>query len=279
MQEISFTTPRLTLAACVWNQTEDSFILALHGWLDNAASFAALAPFLKKERLIALDFAGHGYSEHKAPGEFYYFVDYIIDVIHVIETLQCRHVTLLGHSLGAGVASFVAASLPAKVDKLVLIDGLGSFGRTPEQTTEHITTAAAAMSGLASKRQPSYASLERAIDARHQSGELDYASAELLCKRGSKRIDDRYSWRTDPRLRVRSPYYFTETQVLNALKKISAPTLLIRADEGLLHKHPFFEARYSQIKNLKICDLPGKHHLHMDAPKPVASAINDFLHS
>jgi pimeloyl-ACP methyl ester carboxylesterase len=39
---------------------------ALHGWLDNANSFDRLAPLLPELDLIALDFAGHGFSSHAA---------------------------------------------------------------------------------------------------------------------------------------------------------------------------------------------------------------------
>jgi hypothetical protein len=37
-------------------------VIALHGWLDNANSFARLAPKLKGLRIVALDMAGHGHS-------------------------------------------------------------------------------------------------------------------------------------------------------------------------------------------------------------------------
>ena len=37
----------------------DPKVLCLHGWLDNAASFVPLAPFLKDFDLLALDFDVH----------------------------------------------------------------------------------------------------------------------------------------------------------------------------------------------------------------------------
>lgn len=46
-------------------------MIALHGWLDNAASFSLLAPLLANQRILALDLDGHGYSGHRPAGAQY----------------------------------------------------------------------------------------------------------------------------------------------------------------------------------------------------------------
>ena len=49
----------------------DETIVCLHGWLDNANSFATLAPLLATQfnmRVIGIDLPGHGKSSHSSLG-------------------------------------------------------------------------------------------------------------------------------------------------------------------------------------------------------------------
>src|SRR5204862_6383008 len=57
-REIGLKSARGTLAALRWTSPSEGApvrVLALHGWLDNAASFAPLAPHLPGLDLVALD--------------------------------------------------------------------------------------------------------------------------------------------------------------------------------------------------------------------------------
>ena len=106
-------------------------ILALHGWLDNAASFAQLAPLLADADVVAIDLPGHGYSDHRPPGTRYHFIDYIPAVLDAMNELGWPNCVLIGHSLGAAIASFTAATEPDRVRGLFLIDGLGPSSEKP----------------------------------------------------------------------------------------------------------------------------------------------------
>src|SRR5690554_6055873 len=78
--------------------------IALHGWLDNAASFAPLWPYLKCQPLLALDLPGHGYSSHRTAGAAYYFIEWAADIVALIEDYNWQEVHLIGHSMGAFVS-------------------------------------------------------------------------------------------------------------------------------------------------------------------------------
>ena len=49
----------LKLAGLSWGKPGDRPLLALHGWLDNAASFSLLAPLMTGYNVVALDLTGH----------------------------------------------------------------------------------------------------------------------------------------------------------------------------------------------------------------------------
>ena len=67
MRAFSLRTPLGELAA-LSNDRNGPRVLALHGWLDNAASFLPLVPHLGDVELVAIDLPGHGHSAHLGAG-------------------------------------------------------------------------------------------------------------------------------------------------------------------------------------------------------------------
>ena len=104
---------------------EDARILvAVHGWLDNGASFLPLARCNRGRALWhLLDLPGHGHSQWAPAGQVYHFIDWIAYLAAYLDQNFQRPVTLVGHSMGAGIAPLLAVSRPDKVDSLILLDG------------------------------------------------------------------------------------------------------------------------------------------------------------
>ena len=140
-------------------------VLALHGWLDNAASFVPLAPLLQGIELVAPDLPGHGRSVHLPQGADYSFAGAVNSVLDIADALGWERFALLGHSMGAGIGSLVAAACPQRVERFVAIEALGALAETPERTVTRLRDAIAAMRNVARKPLRVFPDIDTAIRA------------------------------------------------------------------------------------------------------------------
>ena len=123
IRERSFQVNDLTLAAKEWGRSGYAPVIALHGWLDNAASFDRMLPFMENLHVIALDLAGHGRSSHRSRGSSYDIWIDIGEVISVADQMGWDRFSLIGHSRGAAIAGLIAGTYADRVAQLALIDG------------------------------------------------------------------------------------------------------------------------------------------------------------
>ena len=277
-EELEIQTSALRLSAKCWGNPEGMPVLAFHGWLDNAATFDHLAPYLNEFRLVSLDLPGHGLSEHRSFGSSYHFSDIIVDVLEVLHVLGWEHFSLLGHSMGAGVASYLAGTIPEKICSLILIEGLGSLAQDAEKMPEILRESAEQWQHLAHKKLPIYPDVETAVKVRHHVGGIEESSVRTLVARGLQPVDGGFTWRSDPRLKIKSRHYLTEEQACAFLEEITAPVLLIEAENAKQDQwKELLRKRIPYIKNLQHRKVSGDHHLHLDNPQEVAAVIREFL--
>lgn len=269
----------LVLRGLAWGPAATEPIVCLHGWLDNAMSFAALAAELPEQRLLALDWPGHGLSDHRPPGTWYHFIDYVDDLGMALDALGLERARLLGHSLGGAVASIYAAARPERVARLAVIEGLGPLGSEPDQALAALRKGLDERARFRGRGDGSvYPDLAAVVAARARVGGMSLAAAEALVSRGLERVDDGYRWRSDPRLTVASPNRFGEARIRAWLSAIACPTLLVLADPPMAYiDASMMAARLDIVPGMQVVRLPGHHHLHMEDPGPVAAAVRAFL--
>jgi len=277
-RELTLRLPHLELAALAWGDESLPPLLAVHGWLDNAASFSALAPLLAERfHVVALDWPGHGRSQHRPRGSWYHYVDYADELAGALRVLGWERCHLLGHSLGGAVASIFAAVFPQRVQRLLLIEALGPLASQPEKALDNLRSAYTQREGFHEKSLRVFASLEEAVAARATAGAMTAEAARVLVERGINRVEGGWSWSSDARLTLASPLRFSETQIMAALRGIAAPTLLVLAEPAQNYLAPeLMDTRAACVDDIQVLRLPGHHHLHLENPIPVAQAILDF---
>lgn len=283
--------------------------LCLHGWLDNANSFDKLVPeifdcFLNANRkfetdfgvqVLALDFAGHGLSEHLPPQSDYLLSAYTRDVYFLIKNLlKWETFNLIGHSMGGAVSTLVSSAFPEMVENLFLVENLGPISKPYEHTSSSLRHHILRRINLPNRPKPVYKSIEQAIEARKNgtsNGTISYEGAKLLTMRGITPIgeDGAVTWVTDQQLVTSNSISYSEPQVLDLLSHIECPVVLITGKQGFevvemrdLDLHWIdWQKRWKSIKSSekRKVSLDGGHHLHLDqrGSKEIARVIVDSV--
>ena len=106
---------------------EGPALVLVHGIGDSSRTWADLIPDLARTHtVIAPDLLGHGDSDK--PRADYSVAAYANGVRDLLTTLGIESATLVGHSLGGGVAMQFAYQFPERTERLVLV-GAGGVGR------------------------------------------------------------------------------------------------------------------------------------------------------
>jgi len=260
-------------------------VLALHGWLDNAASFLPLSAQLQGIELVALDLPGHGASAHLPLAADYSMVTFARAAFAAADALGWTRFALLGHSLGAAIASTMTAACPERVERLLAIEALGALTEAEDRTTARLRDAFAAYATLPGKKLRVFADVATAVRARMlaNSGGLSEPVSRLLVERGlaPAHTDGQpggFIWRSDPRLTMPTALRLTEAQGRDLIRGITSPTRVIYADPAQSYfPDALRRERATLLPNGEVIVLPGSHHLHMEDATSVAAAIGDFF--
>lgn len=279
-KEIKYNTRFGQLTGLQWGTGNQTKIIAFHGWLDNAASFCQLAPQLAKAgfEINAIDFPGHGHSDHRAPGHNYGFVDYVIDIQSVMNHFE-QPVIFLCHSMGAAIGQLYAAAYPERVSHLILIENAGPIPAFVKGTAaKTLREALDVWNEHSLEHKFPYPELNDAIRARLHATPMDADIISPLVRRGLKKTEQGYQWRTDKRLKLRSFFRMSEEQVQDFLSSTNMPCQFIMAEPiSYALNYPNLKDRMAALKPDTLTKIAGCHHLHMTKANEVATSILAFL--
>lgn len=277
-RDLVLPVPNGQLAGKQWGPDDGQPVLALHGWLDNAAVFEPLVPFLKAEfKLVALDLPGHGLSSH-LPARGHYTLDsYVESVLSAVDHLKWDTFSVLGHGMGAGIGYYLAALQPDRVPRLASVEG--SFPATCPSFEPHECV------GEDEDHRDSYTRQE-VMDVLASRGH-SASSAELLMARGCTRVfGDRYVFTTDRRLRHARPQGLYPGVFDRTLPRYRNNLMVLQRDCRLSDgARPHLDALEAIVRCLgaEQCSrfsyvvLESENNGHVTDPDTVARRVNDFM--
>jgi hypothetical protein len=128
------------------------------------------------------------------------------------------------------------------------------------------------------KEAPVYTELDAMTRRVTQATDQSWDAAATLVARGHKQVRGGYTWRTDRRIRFRTPQRLSNDQLDALMQRSTAPSLLIIAEQGDQWYRPGVDRRALHHRALTIERLDGPHHLHLEAQAArVAELIRGFL--
>jgi pimeloyl-ACP methyl ester carboxylesterase len=232
-----FYSQRLKLHYVDWGNHEQPLAILVHGGRDHARNWDFVALALRDRfHIVAPDLRGHGDSDW-AIGGAYSITDHVLDLGQLIKALQpTGPVTLIGHSLGAGVVLQRSGVFPEAVKAIVAIEGLGPPGAMLRETPayERMESWVTDMRALAQRKPREYTTIEQAMTRmREANPHLSEEMAHHLTIYGVRRNENgTFSWKYDNYTRATSPYLFNLKDAMEIWSRIRCPTLLVRGDSS-----------------------------------------------
>jgi pimeloyl-ACP methyl ester carboxylesterase len=278
-QERTFEYDGMTFHAQEWGQPGGRPILALHGWLDNAASFFRLAPLIEGAHIIALDMAGHGRSDHRPGCRPYNVLDDIREIYAIADQLGWQTFNIMGHSRGAIMSMLAAGTFPERISSVALIDGLWPPSVKAEDAPQQLAQSILDNQNPRKTKLKVYDSVEQMKTALINSHwKYSPEAAQALLDRGVKAVKGGFTWSSSPHLRTASSMKLTEAHIEAFVRRIEVPVKLIVAKEGLPQLFQQYQEDVAVFKNIDVVVLSGGHHLHMESEAlKVAEIFNRFF--
>jgi pimeloyl-ACP methyl ester carboxylesterase len=267
-----------------WRSDGAPKMVLLHGWMDVSASFQFLVDALRAEwDVYAPDWRGYGLTDW-GKSDCYWFPDYLADLDVLLDWIEPRAgANLIGHSLGGNVAALYAGVRPARVARLVNLEGFGLAATRPEQAPKRYAR------WLDELRDPprlrSYAGFgELATRLRTSNPRLGAERADYLARHwGREAPDGTVILRGDPAHKIVNPVLYRYEEMRACWEQVAAPVLWVDASESdtlkrLALDRRSHEERRAAFRNLEhVTVQDAGHMLHHDQPEEVARLIEDFL--
>ncbi len=279
-----FSSQRLSLSYCEWGEAQSPPLVLVHGGRDQKRSWDRVAGALSQTyRVVAFDLRGHGESDWVSDGD-YGVMDHVFDLSSLADHLELETFTLIGHSLGGNITLRYAGLYPAKIKKLVSIEGLGPSPRMlaereAQSVSDRLTQWIEQRRSLSSRQ----ARVMESVDAAHarMKAAFEHLPDDLirhLTETGVKENGDgTVSWAYDPAGLGRSPSDISHQDFVQLWRQITCPTWLVYGANSWA-SNPAEDGRVEPFQNATVSEIENAGHwLHHDQFDAFMQQLNAFL--
>ncbi len=231
------------------NPQQKNTFLILHGWGQSSTHWIKFISFLPNNyRYLILDLPGFGNTQHlpNNPGLKEYS-DFILSFIH---KLKLKNITLLGHSFGGQIATYLTATHSKNIKHLILLSPSSIRQKTKKQKIK--------------------------IFIYHQFNFLKKILPQLFLNLLIKQVSSADYSNSSPQHRSILKKIVNQ-DLTSLLKKISVPTTIIWGDQD---KEIPYQGKFlaENIPHSQLTILYGAdHNPHLLKPEKLSSAIQQSL--
>lgn len=265
-------------------------LVLVHGWMDVSASFQFVVDALREDRwVISPDWRGYGLTTGPATDN-YWFPDYLADLDAVLNHYAGdQPVDLVGHSMGGNVAMIYSGVRPARIRRLVNLEGFGMPATRPSQAPGRYAKWLDELQALARgdmdlKTYDTVDGVARRL--MKTNPRLGADKAGWLARHwAAPGADGRWAILGDAAHKVVNAQLYRVDEVLEIYRRISAPVLSVVASDNSLDawwQGKFtlaeYEERLKAVPNLRSARVDDAGHMmHHDQPAELARLIESFL--
>ena len=267
----------------IWGEDDAPTLVVLYGWGDVSASFQFVVDELPGNwRIVAPDWRGFGLTQwNDGP---YWFPDYLADLDALLEHYSPNEpARIVGHSMGAIVASLYAGVRPERIARFANLEGFGLWVSAPGETPDRFDTWLKQIRDDNSSFRHYARREDFATRMCRDNPRLTAERAAFIAKHATLPVDDGFAFAGDPRHRWINPVLYPLDEAKACWRRVTAPTLWVAGRDSVLMK-PFaanpddYRARmgcFAKVREVLIDDCG--HNPHHDQPEQLAARLGEFF--
>lgn len=265
-----------------WGERHSRLVVFLHGWSDAGSTFQFVIDELKQDWfVVAPDWRGFG--ESRVNAESYWFPDYLADLDAILQIYSPdAAVRLVGHSMGANVATLYAGVMPERVSALVNVEGFGLPDSDPEDAPGRYRKWIEA--GRSRPAVTNYESFEELLPRimRRSPGLSNERALFVADKWAEAHADGVVRIKADPAHKLPNAVLYRRREAVACWRNVKAPVLVVVGADtdftGDLKSWIDPDAVSRMFGKSEPVSIAGAGHMvHFDQPAQLAETIEGFL--